>query len=178
MSFTNGTALNLKLGSLKDHVDFIPALSKAFQEEWPTFNAGYGLFSVEDVAEDLRRSARTMTDEKIPITLVVMMDDDDDDKAKLAGSCTIEAEDLPNSLLTPWFTCLYVFPPYRRCGVATRLILEAQKVAVRLGFNELYLFVENEQLQQLYQKFGWSPFEQTVFGDKSITIMHKHLSRS
>jgi PAS domain S-box-containing protein len=99
---------------------------------------------------------------------------------KLIGTVSILLNDLEQRIdLNPWIGCLYVKNEFRKQGVASKLLNEAEYLAANsLKIDSIYLFTENKEL--MYSKLGYNTLQQTEYRDrgetKSITIMQKPLS--
>jgi GNAT superfamily N-acetyltransferase len=69
------------------------------------------------------------------------------------GLAFIAARSSPSGEPAIWINAVLVAPEYRRQGVGSRLIQEAQEVARRAGVPRLYALTE---LPELYSKLNWS----------------------
>lgn len=54
--------------------------------------------------------------------------------------------------LMPWFACLFVNEPYRKQGIAEKLLQHGLDESKQKGFNTLYLSTD---LMDFYEKKGW-----------------------
>jgi N-acetylglutamate synthase-like GNAT family acetyltransferase len=79
--------------------------------------------------------------------------------------------DLPN-----WLTSLYVVKPWRRRKIGSNLVEHAEKKAVALAIDKLFLFTADVDLPGLfYAKLGWKVREKTEYHSYPVTIMEKNL---
>ena len=64
------------------------------------------------------------------------------------GHCVFEA---------PYLSNVAVHPRYRRRGIATQLLLQAEQQAIAWGFRDIYLHVleRNQPAQALYARLGY-----------------------
>lgn len=51
-----------------------------------------------------------------------------------------------------WINTLLVAPKFRRIGIGSRLVQEAERHVAKVGTGELYVYTN---VPQLYQKLGW-----------------------
>jgi len=117
--------------------------------------------------EDARAKASVYENfDKLPIMLIATMND-------APAGCVILCEcDLPGyEQYSPWLASLYVEPSYRGYGVAQQLALELERVALNLGYNQIYLFTDGHE--QYYKKCGWEPLITPEYSGRRITIMSK-----
>jgi ribosomal protein S18 acetylase RimI-like enzyme len=73
----------------------------------------------------------------------------------------------------PYLSDLSVDPDWRRNGIASHLIEECERLAVRMGKNELYIRVErnNTPAIYMYQGLGYEAQPHHYFGVVDTTIL-------
>ncbi len=102
------------------------------------------------------------------------------DEIRTCGMVSLKQFDLLSRKdLSPWLSSLYVLPEYRKKGVGSALVRICEKEALRLGFHEMYLFVDyrdSVHLEKYYSSLGWINFSDEVdsFGH-SVKVMRKKL---
>lgn len=124
---------------LADHADCIDVLADWFEREWEPY---YGKQGPGDARADL--AARCNRD-RLPIGLVAMHDD------RVVGTAALGRD--ATSGLSPSVVGLLVAPDYRRRGVASTLLLGAERLARQLGHDEIYM--GTSVLQALLHRNGW-----------------------
>ncbi len=135
----------IKIEFLSEHRNLIPILAKINYEEWAQFRKN------GSVEEMVGRYAETINKNKIPITFVALNHDN-----ALLGFVSLIDNDLSSKpLLTPWLAALYVFPQYRKKGIASELIKVLIQRAEDLGFANVYLYTSNDDRTTFYEKNGF-----------------------
>ena len=75
-----------------------------------------------------------------------------------------------------WLGSVYVEEPARGAGVASKLIEEIERVAVRMNISTLHL--ATEQLDGgLYKRLGWQPVSEVVDRGDVVLVMRKRLNK-
>ncbi len=76
-----------------------------------------------------------------------------------AGMVTLKKNDLAaRNDLTPWLSTLYVPPEFRGRGVGVELIKRVIHESREMGYESLYLFIDNRdftRLEKYYTSKGW-----------------------
>lgn len=148
---------------LADHKEFIPTLARWCYEEWSYLHPERTLSEVERLI-----SERTNRD-CIPACLVAI------DKGKPVGMAELKTSDFKaRPELSPWLSGMYVDESQRRNGIGTELVHAIEKLAARLGTNNLYLVTDDAE--RFYEKLGWVVRDRTVWRDLSVTVMQKDIS--
>jgi GNAT superfamily N-acetyltransferase len=132
-------------------------------KQWGWHNPANTLQAYEDrFRRDLNRSA-------LPLTLIALYDD-----LQPVGTARLVFNDLSiRPELSPWLAAVYVIPERRGQGAGSLLVQRAEDVAARLGVPRLYLFTPDQEA--FYARLGWVVFENMVFKDDAVVIMHKDL---
>lgn len=111
----------------------------------------------------------------LPTTLVAHSD------SMLAGfvslrSVTMGAIRHPEAYLaavTPWLSNMWVEPWARGIGLASRLTLALEELAVAAGYRDLYS--STARADSLYHRLGYEELESRVLGGTEIHLIHKRL---
>jgi N-acetylglutamate synthase-like GNAT family acetyltransferase len=103
--------------------------------------------------------------DQLPLVLVAL------DGFKLVGMCCLRAsEDIcPN--LTPWLSSLYVVPSYRERKVGQMLMEAIKRLANGMGYEALYLFTFEPDLNHYFLKQGWHVVGDALLSGYSVSIM-------
>jgi GNAT superfamily N-acetyltransferase len=140
------------------------------------------------VYEDLRYRLRSSLPSNY-VCLVAFVFVPSRDKPDLAGTVEISLRSTNpfqfHSLPYPYLSNLAVRLDVRRQGVAQKLLHACERVALDLGFEDLYLHVleDNHQARQLYAKAGYQTQQESSFwqcwflGQPRKLLLHKRLSR-
>jgi GNAT superfamily N-acetyltransferase len=140
------------------------------------------------VYEDLRYRLRSSLPSDY-VCLVAFMLLPSQDKPDLAGTVEIALRSTSpfqlRSLPYPYLSNLAVRLDVRRQGVAQKLLTACERVALDLGFEDLYLHVleDNHQARQLYAKAGYQMQQEGSFWQcwfwrqPRKLLLHKRLSR-
>ncbi|MBP8083310.1 MAG: GNAT family N-acetyltransferase [Spirochaetes bacterium] len=102
------------------------------------------------------------------------------DEIRTCGMVSLKQFDLLSRKdLSPWLSSLYVLPEYRKKGVGSALVRVCEKEAERLGYSEMFLFVDyrdSAHLEKYYTSLGWFSYSDEVdsFGH-SVKVMRKKL---
>jgi GNAT superfamily N-acetyltransferase len=77
---------------------------------------------------------------------------------KLAGGLSFTSYTKPDKESPAiWINAVFVVPECRRMGIASKLVREAEIVASRLSFNELFVLTD---IPDLYQQLNWALVEE------------------
>lgn len=101
---------------------------------------------------------------QVPTTFVALVEDRPVGSASLVGS---DMETRPE--LGPWLASVYVDPPFRRRGIAGRLVDRVVREASLIGVERLYLFTPDQM--RLYASLGWTELERVEYRGELQTIM-------
>ena len=112
------------------------------------------------IYEDLR--TRIRSEEKQYVCLVAFGGDGGREEL-LVGSVEMGVRSLAPSWLMENFEYAYlsnlaVSPNYRRHGIAEKLLIACEEIALKWGYNDLYLHVleNNDPAKRLYKKVGYN----------------------
>lgn len=129
----------MKIALLIDHSRFIGTLAESFEREWEPY---YGRQGPGDARADLL--ARCNRD-RLPIALVAV------DSDAVVGTVSLDRD--ASTGLAPSVVGLLVAQEYRRQGIASGLLEAAERLAVDLGHDKL--FVSTSLLGELLERTGW-----------------------
>lgn len=120
------------------------------------------------VYEDLRYRLRSSLPSEY-VCLVAFVPVPSREQPELAGTVEISLRSTTplqfHSLPYPYLSNLAVRLDARRQGVAQKLLYACERIALDLGFDDLYLHVleDNHQARQLYAKSGYQPQQESSF---------------
>jgi GNAT superfamily N-acetyltransferase len=155
--------MNLTISYLKDYQEYIAALAQWSFDTWSQY----------DPTATRRNQIQKYKDhcnrDQLPLTLVAL------DGFKLVGMCSLRAtEDMcPN--LTPWLSSLYVVPSYRNRKVGQTLVDAIKRLAKGMGYEVLYLFTFEPDLNPYFLKQGWYVASNDLCHDYPVSIMKLNL---
>ncbi len=118
----------LKIELLADHHEALPVLKKLFETDWEPY---YGAEGPGDAETDIKNSANRT---ELPIAVVAIVDDN------ICGTAALKMESVttyPDYF--PWLAGLLVAPSYRGQGIGEQLIIEIEKLAKKIGYQEIYV---------------------------------------
>jgi len=103
--------------------------------------------------------------------------DEDSENAILAGFCVVHVERGRREGLLGYVVTLDIAPPYRRCGLAHRLMRSLEAMAARAGAGEMFLHVaaENHGAIRLYERLGYHPVrrEKGFYGEGGDAMAYR-----
>ena len=105
----------------------------------------------------------------IPSTLVAT-----DGHELIASAMLVTHDKSTRKDLSPWLAGVFVKPPYRKSGIATKLIKRIEQEAVALETRVLFLYTDKES--EFYARRGWKLAERCEYKGLNVTIMAKELS--
>jgi predicted N-acetyltransferase YhbS len=150
---------------LADHQQVVPILAAWIYDEWSFLYPEMTRQNVEDFLQ------KRMNKDKLPLTLVAF------EAAEPVGTVSLKMFDMETRRDLPnWLTSLYVVKPWRRRKIGSNLVEHAEKKAVALAIDKLFLFTADVDLPGLfYAKLGWKVREKTEYHSYPVTIMEKNL---
>lgn len=170
--------LHIRAAQLNDLTGVAEILTDSFHSQQGILGWAYPLLRL-GIYEDLRNRLRSTSPHHV--CLVAAIGD------KLAGTVEmgVRSIELRASSSYPYLSNLAVHPDARRQGVAGKLLLNCERVALSWGFHDLYLHVleNNHQARQLYFKLGYqlhsfdSSWSAWLLGRPRQLLLHKHLSK-
>jgi len=152
---------------LRDHQEVIPVLAAWIYDEWSYL---YPEMTLQYAVSLLGERSNT---ERLPLTLVAF------EAGKPVGTVSLTIFDMETRSDTPyWLTSLYVEKRWRRRKIGSNLVKTAEKKAIELKIDKLFLFTTDIFLPELfYAKLGWRMKEKTMYHLHPVVIMEKNLSR-
>ncbi len=93
----------------------------------------------------------------------------------IVGGCGLIANDFHDRPdLTPNLCALWVDEDYRCRGIAGRLLQHAEREAVRMGIDTLYLVTDHTSF---YERYGWQLFTMVQGSDGNETRMYQKVCK-
>ncbi len=155
----------MEVAYLIDHPHLIPAATCWIWDAWPE------LRTVPTLDQEIADERVALRRDGVPTTFIGLSE------GRLAGRASLVACDMTSRVdLTPWLSSVYVAPEYRRMGFASTLVERVVVEAARLGFEEVYLYTQDQQ--RMYQRLGWRGLEHTEYKGFRVTIMRRDLTPS
>lgn len=146
---------------LADFPEWLPAISAWYHGEWRELLAAETPTDIEGKIVDwLSRDA-------IPTALVAVVD------TEVVGTVALKRKEFEQFGEVLWLAGLYVVPQHRKSGIGVQLLRAAEKKAVALGIQKLYLYTP--RAQRFYQSLGWQAREELVLPSMTVTVMEKVL---
>lgn len=148
---------------LADHPNAIPTVAKWYFEQWGRQHQVKSLKDCEEILSDY------LNHDKIPLIILAKKENEILAAVQLKY---YEMDIYPQK--EHWLGGVFVSVKHRKKRVAEKLVLEAVRVAKRLGVETLFL--QTEKLSGgLYKKLGWNFVEKTVYRNKPVLVMRKDL---
>jgi GNAT superfamily N-acetyltransferase len=155
----------VEVAYLIDHPHLIPAATRWIWDAWPE------LRTVPTLDQEIADERAAMRRDGVPTTFIGMFE------GRLAGRASLVGCDMTSRQdLTPWLSCVYVAPEYRRMGLASTLVERVAVEAERMGFEEVYLYTQDQQ--PLYRRLGWHSLEHAEYKSLRVTLMRRALTPS
>ena len=154
----------MKIEPLSKNMHFFDDVAKLKFQEFSYLTGN------ETIENYLERQKIYVTDQLIPKTYVVINESRD-----LIGTFALKLKDLSSRLdLSPWLGSLVVVPSYRRKGVGSYIVDQAECLAKELSYSQLYLYTPDQEAW--YAKQGWQLIERSFSGKIPISVMSKALN--
>ena len=92
------------------------------------------------------------------------------ESGEFLGTASVKLNEVPSHPdKLYWLGEVFVPMPFRRQGIATRLIEEIVEYSFSSGADCLYLYTPDQQ--DWYRRLGWEPCCQEIVNGESVTIM-------
>lgn len=157
---------NLLIQYLFDAPEYIDTLANWHLGQW-----GYMRPELElDYFQDFYRANSQR--EQIPISIVASLDGT---PVAMYSLQTDVFDLMPDSI--PMFNGFYIAPDYRKQGIAGQMLAHLDGLALNLGLPRIGLFVIEQELQGLYQKYGWESLRVDNFRGMTCHVMQKTLTQ-
>jgi GNAT superfamily N-acetyltransferase len=154
--------MQIRILPLRERPDALAQVSAWQFAEW-------GYLYPQDTAESWQRElARQVGGDRIPTVLLAV-----DAAGQPLGTASLIEHDIADDPRTPWLASVFVAPPARGRGVASRLVGAAERLAAGFGVGRLYLFTS--QQERLYAGLGWHKLERRDYRGEMIQVMEKAL---
>lgn len=158
---------SLLLTYLADYPHFIPTIARWLHQEWHSF---YPSETEAQIAAELETH---LNRDRLPLTIVAL--EQGFSQHSLIGTVTLmrgKTEAPPGYVdWSPWLASLYVIPEKRGQGLGRLLVQRAIEEADRLKLPWVYLWTEQTELVNWYQRQGWQPIAQTEFQQQPVQIL-------
>lgn len=157
----------VEISDLRDVPHFSPAVVQQNQEVWGPF---------ADISDEAMASLFQLDVERssLPATLVAH------DGDAYVGCVSLRDETMgmlthPDSYMdvSPWLSNMWVDEKYRGSGIATQLVSELESLALRLGFNEVFLATLRPD--SVYHKAGYTDVAQRRIKGTPLYIVSRKL---
>jgi GNAT superfamily N-acetyltransferase len=167
---------SLKILDSKSPLVFYKKIANIFFENWPLeCKDYYECNNVEEIECKIVEEYRNVGNNECPFTILYINNDKNENKS-LVGSVSICKTDIVGSKYGPWISDLWVDKNYRNYGISKILLDNILYCANKnLGMDEIYLWVDikNDFVVKLYEKYGFTIIEKTVYCERDIYIMLK-----
>jgi GNAT superfamily N-acetyltransferase len=149
--------MNLEIKQLSECPEHLDAVGTWIYEQWWR--------TPDNSPEVVLSLLRTHTEkDTVPFTVVAL-----ENKIPVGSCCVIENDCAHRPQYTPWVAAVFVKPDKRHCGIASRILQEAVRVAERGHLTGLYIDC-HVNTSPVYEKNGWTVLEREV-GDKESVVM-------
>ena len=164
---------NLEILDNKSPLSFYKTIASAFFENWPLeCKDYYECDTTEEIESKIVEEYRNVANNECPFTILYV----DKNINSVVGSVSVCKTDIVGSKYGPWISDLWVNKNYRNCGISKALLDNILYCAnKKMGINKIYLWVDikNDYVVKLYEKYGFTILEKTVYCDRDIYIMLK-----
>ena len=156
----------LKIELLADHPEAIAVLKSLFESEWEPY---YGTSGSGDAETDIKYSANRT---ELPIAVVAIFD------GNICGTAALKMESVTTYPdFFPWLAGLLLAPEYRRQGIGEQLIIEIEKLAKQLGYEEIYVGTgEKSGMSEItLDKRNWKFIGKSEYFVSEVSVYKKKL---
>lgn len=164
---------NLEILDNKSPLSFYKTIANAFFYNWPLeCKDYYECDTVEEIEDKIVEEYRNVANNECPFTILYL----DENIKKVVGSVSVCKTDIVGSKYGPWISDLWVDKNYRNYGISKTLLDNILYCAnKKMGINKIYLWVDikNDFVVKLYEKYGFTIVEKTVYCERNIYIMLK-----
>jgi GNAT superfamily N-acetyltransferase len=164
---------NLEILDNKSPLSFYKTIASAFFENWPLeCKDYYECDSAEEIERKIVEEYRNVANNECPFTILYV----DENIKTVVGSVSVCKMDIVGSKYGPWISDLWVDKSYRNCGISKTLLDNILYCAnKKMGIKNIYLWVDikNDYVVKLYEKYGFTIVEKTVYCERDIYIMLK-----
>lgn len=161
---------SLKILDSKSPLEFYKTLASAYFENWPSeCKDYYNCNTFEEIEYKIIEEYKNDKNIK-PFTVLCI------ENSTIIGSVSICKTDIYGSKYGPWITDLWVDKNYRNCGISKKLLDNILFYAnTQIGLNKIYLWVDvkKDYVIKLYENYGFTIIEKTIYCERDIYIMEK-----
>lgn len=154
------------MSSLAERPDCIHEVAEIYFLEW-------GWHFADEWAKPDAASIESDLRENYTHDTFVLTHTDAHGNTELIGTVALLPEDLKGCPRTPWLTCLYVRPEYRRRGYGVQLmnhVLCSYKT-LHGEAAKVYLWCYEEASRDWYLRNGWSVVEETDYRGEALAYV-------
>lgn len=153
---------NIQIEYLADHSELVPILANWSYQEWRSYDPS---LTIEKALINFKLK---LNHNKIPLTLVAIENTDPIGMVSLKPTITPEGY----ADKCPWIGSIYIIPGKRGIGLGKQLMTEIEKIALKLGYSELFLYTSIPNARDWYLHLGWKIIKTDIYQNHQITIMH------
>lgn len=147
---------------LADRPDLTPLLVTWFYKQW-----GRPGSSITPEKIELGLQMR-MNRDQMPITYVYMIED------YLIGSFSLKIREMEtHPQYVNWLGSVYVRVEYRRKGIGSWLVREAEAAGYKFGIKQLFLYTYDQEA--FYTRMGWRTIEHPQYHHRTVAVMTREL---
>lgn len=147
---------------MADRPDLIPQIVTWFYEQWSRPGSTITPAAIE---AGLRQR---MNRDQIPITYVYMYED------YLIGSFSLKIREMEtHPQHEHWLGSVYVRANYRRQGIGSWLVQEAEFAGYKLGIRQLFLYTYDQE--DFYQRLDWQTIQRPKYHQRIVAVMTRKL---
>lgn len=177
--------LTIRVATLQDISSLAEVLTQSFHPPFGWFAWTYPFLRL-GIYEDLRNRLRARTPHSICLVAVAPTLEEMEADEAIAGTVEMSLHSSPWQFTRSqylYISNLAVSPGYRRQGIARKLLLRCEKVALEWGFSDIYLHVleDNHSAYALYLERGYEvkriepSFSARMLNRPRKVFLHKHL---
>ncbi|MBC8258073.1 MAG: GNAT family N-acetyltransferase [SAR324 cluster bacterium] len=151
---------------IADHPEALAVLKGLFESEWEPY---YGASGAGDAETDIKNSANRT---ELPIAVVAIFD------GNICGTAALKMESVTTYPdFFPWLAGLLVAPEYRRQGIGEQLIIEIEKLAKQLGYENIYVGTgEKSGMSEItLDKRNWKYVDKSEYFVSEASVYKKKL---
>ncbi|MDF1761425.1 MAG: GNAT family N-acetyltransferase [Coxiellaceae bacterium] len=149
----------MNIDFLANKKEYISEIFEWYKQEW-----GY-LNPCRTDTQLLEKISSRLNSKKAPCILVGSSGEE------IVGTVTLcldEVEELPQTF--PWLSSLYVSEKHRRQGFGELLVHACIQEARNLGYKEIYLLTDKEELVNWYKEMGWKHYRFVYYKKANVQI--------